>query len=185
MPTDIRFREIAVHIRSTLFAGLLAASSLALAGKGHTHGEGRLDVVIDKGAITLNLELPLDAAVGFERPPKNDKERAALADTVKLLNDAALWQPTPAAGCTLTAKDVRVPFTGQADRHDHAHAGETHHADIEASYSFRCTDPAALKSIETTLFKQMKRLYRLETQRAGPSGQGAMRMSPKSPLLAW
>jgi hypothetical protein len=166
--------------------GLLATSSLVYAAKGHTHGEGQLDVVIDKETITLNLELPLDVAVGFERAPKNDKEKAALAAAGKALNDAAaLWQPTAAAGCTLSSKDVKIPFIGATDHQKHAHEGESHHADIEASYSFRCTTPAALKGIETTLFRSFPRLYRLETQRAGPSGQGKQRLSPKTPALYW
>ena len=46
----------------------------------HVHGEGRLDVVIDRDQLTLSLELPLDAAVGFERAPRNEAERAALAN---------------------------------------------------------------------------------------------------------
>lgn len=155
--------------------GLLTASSLVQAGKGHTHGEGRLDVVIDKGTITLNLELPLDAAVGFERAPKNDKEKAALAEGEKALKDAAaLWLPTPAAKCSVQSVDVGMPSFGDGG-----------HADIDARYIFRCAEPAALKSIETTVFRQFKRLYRLEVQRAGPGGQGAMRMSPKNPLLVW
>ena len=156
-----------------IFFSLLA--SVALAAKGHSHGEGRLDVVIDKGQVTLNLELPLDAAVGFERAPKNDKEKAALAAVEKTLNDvAALWIPTPAAQCTVQSVDVGMPkFDG----------GE--HADVEARYVFRCTTPAALQRIETTLFKSFKRLYRLEAQRVGPTGQGAQRLSPKQPMLVW
>jgi hypothetical protein len=168
-----------------LLAALLAAP-LAHAQHKHVHGEGRLDVAIDKDTISLALELPLDAAVGFERAPKSDKEKAALAATAKALNDAAtLFVPTPAAGCTVQAVEVKVPFTGGADRHDHAHEGETHHADIDAEYSFRCASPAGLKDIETSIFKQFKRLYRLEVQRSGPTGQGATRLTPKKPNLNW
>ena len=141
----------------------------------HVHGEGRLDIAIDKDTITLNLELPLDAAVGFERAPKNDKEKAALAATEKTLNDAAaLWLPTPAANCSVQSVEIGMPkFDG----------GE--HADVDARYVFRCASPAALKGVETTIFKQFKRLYRLETQRVGPTGQGAQRLSPKQPILVW
>ena len=58
---------------------LIVLSSVAYAhGKKHVHGEGRLDVAVDKGNLSLNLELPLDVAVGFERKPKNDKEKATL-----------------------------------------------------------------------------------------------------------
>jgi hypothetical protein len=167
-----------------LLAALLAAAPLAHAAPGHVHGEGRLDVAIDKDTITLSLELPLDAAVGFERVPKNDKEKAVLAAVQQAL-DAVPFAPTPAAQCALQTKEIAVPFTGGQERHDHAHEGETHHADIEARYVFRCANPAALKGIETSIFKSFKRLYRLETQRAGPSGQGAMRLTPNKPALSW
>lgn len=170
-----------------LALGLAFPLSAALAAGKHVHGEGRLDVAIDRGTITLNLELPLDAAVGFERPPRNEKEKAALAAADKALKDAAaLFVPTPAARCVVQSAQAQVPFTGGDDKHgEHAHEGEAHHADIEASYVFRCTEPAALKGIETALFKHFKRLYRIETQRSGPNGQGAQRLTPKSPVLTW
>ena len=157
------------------FALLVALLGSLPALAQHTHGEGRLDVAIDMDVVTLNLELPLDAAVGFERAPRHDKEKAALAATERALNDAAaLWQPTSAANCTLQSVEVDMPqFEG----------GE--HADVDARYVFRCVDPAALKGIGTTIFKQFKRLYRLETQRVGPTGQGAQRLTPKTPALTW
>lgn len=168
-----------------LFA-LMIAAPLGHAQHKHVHGEGMLDVVIDNDTLSISLEIPLDAAVGFERPPKGDKEKAALAEARKTLDDAAtLFVATPAAGCTIQAAAVKVPFTGGTDQHDHAHEGETHHADIDAEYTFRCSHPAALKGIETTIFKSFKRLYRLEAQRSGPNGQGAQRLTPKKPVLTW
>lgn len=164
----------------------LLASSGAFAQHRHVHGEGRLDAVIDQGTVTLTLAMPLDAAVGFERPPKNDKEKAALAAAVKALDDAGIYLPTPAANCTLQSKRVQVPFTGGDDGHaHHAHEGETHHVDIEATHVYACANPAALRGVETTLFKSFRRLYRIEAQRVGPAGQGAQRLSPKNPLLSW
>lgn len=165
---------------------LLFAANLVFAQHKHTHGEGQLDVAIEDGKITLALELPLDAAVGFERPPKNDKEKAALGDAVKTLDAAALYLPTPAAQCALQSSEVHVPFTGGDDKHgQHAHDGATHHADIEATHVYACANPAALKGIETTLFKSFKRLYRLEVQRSGPTGQGKQRLTPKTPVVSW
>lgn len=161
-----------------LAIALLLAAPLAHAQHRHVHGEGRLAVVIDKDTLTLDLELPLDVAVGFERAPQNDKEKTAFTAADKALNDAAaLWFPTPAANCTVQSAEAGMPkFTG----------GE--HADIDARYVFRCANPAALKGIETSIFKQFKRLYRLEAQRAGPmsqGGQGRQRLTPKAPVLNW
>lgn len=160
---------------AALAAILFLALPAAHAQHKHVHGEGRLDAAIDKDTITLNLELPLDAAVGFERAPKSDKEKAALAAAEKALNDAAaLWLPTPDARCAVQSVAVGMPkFDGGG------------HADIDAQYVFRCASPAALKGIETTLFKQFRRLYRLEAQRVGPAGQGAQRLTPKQPVLGW
>lgn len=156
-----------------LAAAFLCGS--AFAQHKHVHGEGRLDVTIEGNTLNLALELPLDAAVGFERAPKTDREKAALADAEKILGNAAvLFVPTPAAHCVASKVEVGMPkFADGA------------HADIDAEYAFTCSAPAALKGIETTIFKSFKRLYRLEVQRSGPTGQGAGRLSPKTPVLGW
>ncbi|WIM04563.1 MAG: DUF2796 domain-containing protein [Candidatus Nitricoxidivorans perseverans] len=164
--------------------GLLLAAGIAVvvfgsahahAGEAHVHGAGRLDVAIDKGQVGITLELPLDAIVGFERAPKNDREKAALGAAEKVLDDAAaLFVPTPAANCAVKSARVDMPKFG---------GGE--HADIDARYEFRCANPAALKGIETTIFRHFRRLYRLEVRRAGPAGQGAGRLAPKNPVLGW
>ena len=159
-----------------LFA-LLAAFALPAHAQ-HAHGEGKLDVVIDKDSIAINLELPLDAAVGFERAPKNEREKAALAAAEKILGEAALFVPTPAANCKPQPPTVVMPAFG-------ARAGADDHGDIDANYAFRCANPVALKGIETGIFKQFKRLYRLEAQRVGPGGQGKQRLTPKNPVLNW
>ena len=164
-------------MRKTHLLALLAALALPAHAQ-HAHGEGKLDVVIDKDSIAINLELPLDAAVGFERAPKNEREKAALAAAEKVLGDVALFVPTPAANCRAQPPKVVMPAFG-------AKAGNDGHGDIYASYTYRCANPAALKSIETGIFKQFKRLYRLEAQRAGPGGQGKQRLTPKNPVLAW
>lgn len=156
---------------------LLAAFALPAHAQ-HAHGEGKLDVVIDKDSIAINLELPLDAAVGFERAPKDEREKAALAAAEKALGDAALFVPTPAANCKAQAPKVVMPAFGTK-------AGPDDHGDIDASYAFRCANPAALKSVETGIFKTFKRLYRLEAQRVGPSGQGKLRLTPKNPAITW
>ena len=161
--------------RYALIAVALLFALPARANKAHVHGEGKLDVAIDKDTITLALELPLDATVGFERAPKNDKEKAVLAAAEKTLKDAAaLWRPTPAADCSVASIEVDMPTFDSGE-----------HADVDVRHVFRCAHPAALKGIETTLFKQFKRLYRIETQRTGPVGQGAQRLTPKTSVLSW
>lgn len=157
----------------------LAVPATAFAAKGHVHGTGTLDVAVDQGRLAIDLELPLDAATGFERAPRNAAEKAALEETARVLNDAAtLFTPTAAANCRVTSVEVTVPFLdgkGPADGH----------ADIDARYRFECATPGALKGVETSLFRHFKRLYRLQAQRSGPGGQGAARLTPKQPALSW
>lgn len=157
-----------------LLAALPFVTPLAYAHK-HVHGQGMLNVVIDNGSISIELEMPLDAAVGFEHAPKTDNQKAALAEAEAVLKDAeTLFKPNAEADCLESNTEVAMPsFAG----------GE--HADIDAEYIYTCGNPAALKSIETTLFARFKRLYRLETQRSGPKGQGAQRLTPKKPVLTW
>lgn len=164
--------------RFILFAALSVAAHTH-AATGHSHGVGTLEVIIEKGQIAIDLELPLDSVTGFEQAPKNDKDRDALAEAQRLLNDAAaVFVPTPEADCSVISAKVGVPYADGKST-----GGE--HADIDAGYVFRCTNPAALKGIETRLFKHFKRLYRIEARRVGPTGQGAARLTPKQPLLTW
>lgn len=163
-------------MRHALVLASLALLALPLHAQ-HVHGEGRLDIAIEKDRLTINLELPLDVAVGFERAPKSEKEKAALANARQAVADPALFLPSPAAACKAEAPTVVLPEFGKA--------GGEQHADIEASHVFRCANPAALRSVETGVFRHFKRLYRLEARRAGPGGQGAARLSPKNPVIAW
>lgn len=158
----------------------LACGSNAFAAKGHVHGAGTLDVSIEGNKVSLALEVPLDAATGFERAPKTPQEKAALEEAGKVLNNAAtLFMMSPTANCTVGSVNVTVPYSGTAS------PANAEHADLAGSYVFQCANPAALTRIETTLFKQFKRLYRLEARRVGPGGQGASRLTPKQPTLSW
>ena len=57
----------------------LALCGAAFAGKAHQHGVARLDLAVDGGTVTIAVEMPLDALVGFERSPRTGAERQAAA----------------------------------------------------------------------------------------------------------
>ena len=165
-----------------MFITLCLLSLPAAAAGKHDHGTGRLDVAIEKDRITLNLELPMDTLVSFERAPRNAKEREALdAAGAKLKDGAALFLPVAAAQCTLKSAGVNLPFATNAP----AEKGAEGHADVDGRYEFQCARPDALTSIDTALFKIFPRLYRVELQRIGPVGQGGGRLTPKAPAIRW
>lgn len=167
------------HRTLLLAAALGLLPPTAFAAKGHVHGAGSLNASLEGNQITISLELPLDAATGFERAPRTPQEKAALDETARYLSSAVgVFSPSPDAQCSVQDAQVRMPFID-----GRANAGD--HADIEATYVFRCARPAALKSVETSLFRQFRRLYRLEVQQVAPNGQRATRLTPKQPILLW
>jgi hypothetical protein len=179
MPPSFTIEEGARMSRNAwVLAGAMAVASLAHAGKAHEHGVARLDIGVEAGRVVVALDMPLDNLVGFERAPRTDAERAAVAAAVAKLREAAtLFRIDGAAGCTagkvelvaaafgLGAAPTPAAAAAPAPAQDHGHA------DLEGSYEFTCTAGARAGFVETGLFEAFPRLKRLEVQVATPRGQ--------------
>lgn len=140
----------------------------AWAGKAHEHGVARLDVAVEAGRITLQLETPLDNLLGFERAPRTDAERkSADAAVAKLRAAAGLFSIDPAAGCTLASVELESP----ALKLGRAAAAADGHADLDATIRFTCQAGAKAAFIDTELFSAFARFSRIEVQVAGPQAQ--------------
>lgn len=153
-----------------LCATLLSASSPALAAEAaHVHGLMRLDIAVDQQMLTVQLESPLDSLLGFERRPRTPAERQAADALLKLMGDAAtLFKPDAAAQCVATTSTVEsaalqstAPVAGREG------SKESEHADLDASYEFRCAHPDKLTVVEVGLFDAFKRLQKIDVQVAG------------------
>jgi hypothetical protein len=154
--------------RLGLGLGLLCISATVVAGKAHEHGAVRLDVAVEAAAVNLNVELPLDSLLGFERTPRTEAERqAAAAALAKMRDGRALFRFDAAAHCTLASVRVDAPVLEPGAKA--ATAGE--HAELEASYVFSCAQPARLAALEVLLFDAFKRVERVEVQAVLPHGQ--------------
>ena len=144
----------------------LAFAAPAVAHKAHEHGVAHLAVAVDGRTLSITLDAPLDGFVGFERPPRTDAERKTAADALARLKDgAALFRPDAAAGCTLADASVSAPVLEPGAQA----AGE--HADLEAAYTFTCSSPQALRTVDVALFDAFRRLSRIEVQVAGARAQ--------------
>jgi hypothetical protein len=143
----------------------LAGTAASAHQKAHVHGTARLDIAIERNTLAVQFSSPLDNLLGLERAPRTAAERqAADALLARLKAGADLFKPDAAAGCTAGTAEVTAPvLQGQAG------AGE--HADVDASFSFTCTAPDKLKTLDHGLFEAFKRLSSLEVQMAGPKGQ--------------
>lgn len=161
----------------------MALSSLAFAagpagaGKAHEHGVMKLDVAVEGNILSIALESPLDSFLGFERAPRTDAERQAAADLLTRLRGpgqgAPLFSPDAAAQCTLSKADVSAPVL-EAPKPAAAKDG---HADLDASYTYTCAQPAQLKNLDVGLFEAFRRLKRIDVQVAGAQAQSKMTLT--------
>lgn len=161
-------RRLAARIAACCAAcGALLAPAGAAASP-HEHGVAQLDVGVDAGGLVLTLALPLDTAVGFERAPRNDAERARLAAAHAALRDPARWlRIDPAGGCRPAARDATQVAAGTAPG---APAGG--HADLAVEWRFDCNAAERAGWLDADLFAAFPRLQRLVVRTATPRGQG-------------
>lgn len=156
------------RLAPVLLALLAALPLRAAAQHAHEHGQLRLSIAVDGEQLSIALEAPLDSLVGFERAPRTDAERRSAAAALARLRDAsALFTPDAAARCTAQPVDLDAGLLAPGA----AAAPPQEHADLEANYSFRCTQPAQLRALQTTLLDAFPRAARINVQVAGPRGQ--------------
>ncbi len=169
--------------RRSVAAALLLVAALAHAAPAHQHGVAQLDAVLDGAVLTVSLSLPLDSLLGFERAPRSAAEKQAAAALVeRLRTDALLVQPDPAAACVREAVEIASPALGLGPAPGGA-ADE--HADIDASFRFRCADPARLGHVELGLMKAWPRLSRIDAQLVGARGQARQVLRRPATRLVW
>lgn len=151
-----------------LGAALLPASPAGAQHKPHVHGEVTVGIAVQGGTLTVQLEAPLDSLVGFEHRPRTPAQRKAASDALALIKDVPrIVRPAAAAGCAAGPAEVDATALQPAE----AGARDAAHADLQADYSFVCSTPAALHSLELGLFDAFPRIQRIEVQVAGPQGQ--------------
>jgi hypothetical protein len=146
----------------------LACSASAWAARAHEHGVSRLDVGVEAGRVVLELEIPLDSLIGFERAPRTDAEREKADAAVKKLRDgAAMFRIDGQAGCELAKVELKSAVLGLGA--GAPAAGE--HADLEGHYEFKCKAGAKAGFVEVGLFEAFAPLKRLDLQVVTPRGQ--------------
>lgn len=166
-----------------LVALVVTATAEAAQGGAHQHGLVNLNLAVDAATVTLQLHAPLDSLLGFERAPRNDAERKLAAALIeRLRGDPTLVRLDAAAQCTLQDATVSAPvLTAAAGR-----GAQDEHADVEATYTFKCAQAAQLRSVDLSgLLGAYKRIARVELQVAGASGQARQVLRRPNTMLRW
>ncbi len=153
----------------------------------HQHGVATLDVAVEgSGQVTMDLEVPLDSVVGFERAPRSEGERRAAATALASLRDGGRLFGFPSeARCTLRGVDVAAAVLEAPGKPPQGGtpAPDGGHADLDATYRYACERPAALAAIEVRLFDALPRLRRLDVQVAMAGGQHRRTLNPQARWL--
>jgi hypothetical protein len=162
-------RTTGLAIAAALIAAAPFLSAQAQQQHAHVHGQLKLDVAVDGPTVVIDMESPLDNIVGFERAPKTDAEKKTVEDAVAQLRAAdKLFVVDPAANCKLGPVDLRSGALGLGNPDPAEPVG---HADLDATFSFNCTNAAAAKFIDVNLFGAFKGLRQIDSQIATAQGQ--------------
>jgi hypothetical protein len=177
----MRHRHNAPIPSAPIIAALLAlgiSPAQAQHSHAHQHGVAKLNVSVDAPRLTVDLESPMENLVGFERAPRNDRERESLRAMEKQLADTAkLFVPNAEAACRPEPAKISAPAF------DTPKGKGAAHADIEVSYTFRCDNIAALRELDVKFFDAFKRLRRIEASIAGQKKQSAATLTPTARKL--
>jgi zinc/manganese transport system substrate-binding protein len=161
---------VAMTVMAAASANASASAPSAAAGHAHEHGVVKLDITIEPGKLTVQMESPLDNLVGFERAPRSDAERKTVAAAVARLQAAdTLFKIDPAGGCTLKHVDLTsAPLTlGRPE----PGAGADGHADLDGGFEFTCKNSALVAFIDLGLFSAFGHMQRIDVQIAALKGQ--------------
>ncbi len=146
---------------------------------GHSHGAGRLDLVVEKDRLTLDLEIPQHDLVGFERAPKGAAEKRAVQFAMETLKaPEKLFAPSVAAGCAVVSHHIDAPLLDDGKSRDG-------HGDVEARYVYRCARPEALIDLKVNVMDLFSRVRTLSVRFSGPKGQKAGRLDRRNAVFSW
>jgi hypothetical protein len=146
-------------------AGLaLAAGAANAQTRAHVHGQATLRVAVEGGTVAIEFAAPLEGLLGFERQPRTPAERAAVeALRARFAAPGELFRLDAPARCTVASSSVESPLLdGKAT------PGE--HADLQASVTFTCAEPARLRALDVRLFADHPQLARIRVETVGTGG---------------
>jgi len=178
-------------LEQTRASVVLVASMIALAAfttpawaqqHAHQHGVVQIDAALDGPTLSVALNAPLDNLLGFERPPRSAAEQRAAKELIqRLKDDPALIRPDPAAGCERSELQLESAALGLGNAPPDADG----HAELDATWSFRCKAPERLAYIELGLIAAYPRIGRAEVQIAAAKGQSRQVLKRPAQRIAW
>lgn len=160
----------------------------------HDHGKVTVNLAVEGGTLSAELDSPAINVIGFERAPRDATEKAAVAATDRWLGSGVgvLGVPT-AAGCQRSGVEYTAPtLVGddhdaaheKAHEHEDEHQGEGGHADYEARFTYTCANPAALDWVELRLLGRLKDVKQVQVNLVTPQKQTQLSVTGAAPRVS-
>lgn len=167
----------------------------------HEHGVGELNIAIEGGRISMELQAPGADIVGFEHAASAAADREAVDAALAVLErPLELFVMPEAAGCTLAEAHAALEADEHAHEEDHdheEHAEEFHeahdadhddhaeggHTEFHAEYALDCASPSDLSQIGFAYFDMFPNAREIEVQLLTEKGAQAFEVERGSPVL--
>ena len=143
-------------------------------GAPHVHGKAEGAVVLEGSTLSISLDAALasfGASEAEPETPEQEAERASLR--MQLADPLKLVDISDAAGCIFTGSDVGFRYPGG------------NHGNAMVSYTFECSNAAALDTIQFTAFETFPPLEEVDIALLSGDQQGAATLTPDAPELSW
>ena len=156
----------------------------------HQHGHGKLNIAIENGEVSMDLDVPGADIVGFEHEPSTPEQKAAFqAGKAKLAEALSIFKMPAEAGCKV--KEAKVSIEGEHEEETPkgatSPARETeeahHHSDFNVDYKLQCQSVAKLTAIDFDYFKAFAGARVLEVTIITSKGQNSFEVTREKPSL--
>lgn len=145
----------------------------------HVHGEAMMQLGIEGHRAEIILDTPAVNIIGFERPPRNEEEEAALESAVEYFRNEPLLEPgQEAERCQL--ENARVQ---SALLHEEGKAPDDGHAEFSVTQELSCTASLAEGGIRAVVLDAYPGIERLRLEWVSDDGQGASELTPAQPVF--
>lgn len=186
-------------ITAPALAALLATGALAedkREADAHQHGHGVLNVALEGETLSIEMETPGADILGFEHKAEAEDDKAAVQKARKTLNDpVALFGLPNAAGCSVTAAEIKIGadeeehdehHDDEKEDHEEDHAEEEGHSEVHAHYTLTCTAPSKITGLDLSdFFAAFPNAEELDAALLTDNGQAGGEITPASSTLTF
>ena len=145
----------------------------------HVHGEAMMQLGIEGDRAEIILDTPAVNITGFERPPRNEEEEAALESAVEHFRSDPLLEPARgAARCQVDNAQV-----ASALLNDDGEAPTDGHAEFSVTQELTCTASLGEGEIRALVLDAYPGIERLRLEWVSDDGQGASELTPEQPVF--